>query len=55
MIVLLVAKTVGDSFNPSIYEIILHLKGLPFMDADPEPWMRNLSVRELIKCKTIGC
>ncbi|WJX25553.1 hypothetical protein P8452_14581 [Trifolium repens] len=51
MIVLLVAKTVGDSFNPSIYEIILHLKGLPFMDADPEPWMRNLSVRELIDVK----
>ncbi|KAK2451416.1 chloride channel protein CLC-c [Trifolium repens] len=51
MIVLLVAKTVGDSFNPSIYEIILHLKGLPFMDADPEPWMRNLSVRELINVK----
>ncbi|CAJ2637192.1 unnamed protein product [Trifolium pratense] len=51
MIVLLVAKTVGDSFNPSIYEIILHLKGLPFMDADPEPWMRNLSVGELIDVK----
>ncbi|KAK9925500.1 hypothetical protein M0R45_033822 [Rubus argutus] len=51
MIVLLIAKTVGDSFNPSIYEIILHLKGLPFLDAHPEPWMRNLTVRELADAK----
>ncbi|XP_014509989.1 chloride channel protein CLC-b [Vigna radiata var. radiata] len=51
MIVLLIAKTVGDSFNPSIYEIILHLKGLPFMDANPEPWMRNLTVGELVDVK----
>ncbi|KAK7380843.1 hypothetical protein VNO78_33362 [Psophocarpus tetragonolobus] len=52
MIVLVIAKTVGDSFNPSIYEIILHLKGLPFMDANPDPWMRNLTVGELVDVKT---
>ena len=51
MIVLLIAKTVGDSFNPSIYEIILHLKGLPFLDAHPEPWMRNLTVGEFADAK----
>lgn len=51
MIVLLIAKTVGDSFNPSVYEIILHLKGLPFLDAHPEPWMRNLTVSELAEVK----
>jgi chloride channel 7 len=51
MIVLLIAKTVGDCFNPSIYEIILHLKGLPFMDANPESWMRNLTVGELVDVK----
>ncbi|KAJ4729451.1 Chloride channel protein [Melia azedarach] len=51
MIVLLIAKTVGDSFNPSIYEIILELKGLPFLDAHPEPWMRNLTVGELVDAK----
>lgn len=51
MIVLLIAKTVGDCFNPSIYEIILHLKGLPFMDANPEPWMRNITVGELVDVK----
>ncbi|PPR92839.1 hypothetical protein GOBAR_AA27836 [Gossypium barbadense] len=52
MIVLLIAKTVGDSFNPSIYEIILELKGLPFLDANPEPWMRNLTIGELANAKS---
>ncbi|KAL6011321.1 hypothetical protein ACLOJK_001767 [Asimina triloba] len=51
MIVLLISKTVGDMFNPSIYEIILHLKGLPFLEAYAEPWMRNLSVAELATAK----
>ncbi|WOG83917.1 hypothetical protein DCAR_0103095 [Daucus carota subsp. sativus] len=51
MLVLLIAKTVGDCFNPSIYEIILDLKGLPFLDAHPEPWMRNITVGELADVK----
>ncbi|XP_026660213.1 chloride channel protein CLC-b-like [Phoenix dactylifera] len=51
MFVLLIAKTVGDAFNPSIYEIILDLKGLPFLEANPEPWMRNLTVGELAAAK----
>ncbi|GFP98968.1 chloride channel protein clc-b [Phtheirospermum japonicum] len=51
MLVLLIAKTVGDCFNPSIYEIILELKGLPFLDAHPEPWMRNITVGDLADVK----
>ncbi|KAK4477317.1 hypothetical protein RD792_016534 [Penstemon davidsonii] len=51
MLVLLIAKTVGDCFNPSIYDIILELKGLPFLDANPEPWMRNIKVSELVEVK----
>lgn len=51
MFVLLIAKTVGDCFNPSIYEIILHLKGLPFLESHPEPWMRNITVGELADVK----
>ncbi|XP_075510752.1 chloride channel protein CLC-b [Primulina tabacum] len=51
MLVLLIAKTVGDCFNPSIYEIILELKELPFLDAKPEPWMRNITVGELVDAK----
>ncbi|KAL2898187.1 Chloride channel protein CLC-b [Bienertia sinuspersici] len=51
MLVLLIAKSVGDCFNLSIYEIILELKGLPFLDANPEPWMRNITVGDLADVK----
>ncbi|GER47495.1 chloride channel [Striga asiatica] len=51
MLVLLIGKTVGDCFNPSIYELILEMKGLPFLDAHPEPWMRNVTVGELVDVK----
>ncbi|XP_071738965.1 chloride channel protein CLC-b-like [Rutidosis leptorrhynchoides] len=51
MIVLLIAKSVGDYFNPSIYEIILDLKGLPFLEAHPKPWMRNITVGDLAAVK----
>ncbi|CAN4079109.1 unnamed protein product [Withania somnifera] len=51
MFVLLIAKSVADFFNPSIYEIILELKGLPFLEAHPEPWMRNITVGELADVK----
>ncbi|PWA45158.1 chloride channel B [Artemisia annua] len=51
MLVLLISKSVGDCFNPSIYEIILELKGLPFLEAHPEPWMRNINVGELADIK----
>ncbi|KAK1677078.1 hypothetical protein QYE76_037926 [Lolium multiflorum] len=51
MFVLLIAKTVGDAFNPSIYEIILDLKGLPFLEPNPEPWMKDITVGELAAAK----
>ncbi|KAK9067375.1 hypothetical protein SSX86_014702 [Deinandra increscens subsp. villosa] len=51
MLVLLISKSVGDCFNPSIYEIILDLKGLPFLEAHPEPWMRNITVGDLVDIK----
>ncbi|KAL3376587.1 hypothetical protein AABB24_003162 [Solanum stoloniferum] len=51
MLVLLISKSVGDCFNLSIYEIILELKGLPFLDANPDPWMRNITVGELADVK----
>ncbi|XP_051117262.1 chloride channel protein CLC-b-like isoform X2 [Andrographis paniculata] len=53
MLAVVVAKTVGDCFNPSIYDIILELKGLPFLDAHPEPWMRNITVGELADAKPV--
>ncbi|XP_074316521.1 chloride channel protein CLC-a-like [Silene latifolia] len=51
MFVLLISKGVGDYFNPSIYDLILELKGLPFLDAKPEPWMTGITVGELIEAK----
>ncbi|KAI3748135.1 hypothetical protein L6452_11026 [Arctium lappa] len=51
MFVLLIAKSVGDCFIPSIYEIILDLKGLPFLEAHPKPWMRNITVGDLAAVK----
>ncbi|KAH9618686.1 hypothetical protein KSS87_017160 [Heliosperma pusillum] len=51
MFVLLISKGVGDYFNPSIYELILELKGLPFLEAKPEPWMRGITVGELVEVK----
>ncbi|XP_078159407.1 chloride channel protein CLC-a-like isoform X1 [Carex rostrata] len=51
MFVLLISKTIGDAFNPSIYEIILDMKGLPFLEANPEPWMRNITVGQLADAK----
>ncbi|XAR58272.1 hypothetical protein NMG60_11026707 [Bertholletia excelsa] len=51
MLVLLIAKSVGDYFNQSIYEIILDLKGLPFLDVHPVSWMRIITTGELADAK----
>jgi chloride channel 7 len=40
MLVLLISKTVADSFNSSIYDLILQLKGLPHLDGHAEPYTR---------------
>lgn len=42
MLVLLISKTVADSFNKGVYDQILKLKGLPYMEAHAEPYMRHL-------------
>lgn len=43
MLVLLISKTVADAFNSGVYDQILRLKGLPFLDSNAEPYMRNLT------------
>ncbi|XP_043703079.1 putative chloride channel-like protein CLC-g [Telopea speciosissima] len=48
MLVLLVSKTVADTFNGNIYDIIMKLKGLPYLDAHAEPYMRQLSVSDVV-------
>ncbi|KAK9735579.1 hypothetical protein RND81_04G214100 [Saponaria officinalis] len=42
MISLLISKTVADCFNKGVYDQIVRLKGLPFMEAHPEPYMKHL-------------
>uniref|UniRef100_A0A0E0LTJ3 Chloride channel protein n=1 Tax=Oryza punctata TaxID=4537 RepID=A0A0E0LTJ3_ORYPU len=48
MLVLLISKTVADSFNSSIYDLILNLKGLPHLDGHAEPYMRQLTVGDVV-------
>lgn len=44
MLVLLISKTVADSFSGNIYDLILKLKGLPYLKGHAEPYMRQLTV-----------
>ncbi|KAJ6803983.1 putative chloride channel-like protein CLC-g [Iris pallida] len=48
MLVLLISKTVADSFNPNIYDLIMKLKGLPHLEAHAEPYMRQLTVSDVV-------
>uniref|UniRef100_A0A0D6QRU6 Chloride channel protein n=1 Tax=Araucaria cunninghamii TaxID=56994 RepID=A0A0D6QRU6_ARACU len=49
MLVLLISKTVGDMFNSSVYDQIVHLKGLPFLEANAEPFMRHLFSGDVVR------
>ncbi|KAG6474668.1 hypothetical protein ZIOFF_068606 [Zingiber officinale] len=48
MLVLLISKSVADSFNPNIYDLILKLKGLPYLEDHVEPYMRQLTVSDVV-------
>ncbi|KAL5555147.1 hypothetical protein UlMin_037383 [Ulmus minor] len=48
MLVLLISKTVADSFNKGVYDQILVMKGLPYMEAHAEPYMRNLVASDVV-------
>ncbi|XP_042482739.1 putative chloride channel-like protein CLC-g [Macadamia integrifolia] len=48
MLVLLVSKTVADTFNSNIYDIIMNMKGLPYLKTHAEPYMRQLSVSDVV-------
>ncbi|KAL3620790.1 hypothetical protein CASFOL_035702 [Castilleja foliolosa] len=47
MFVLLISKTVADSFNKGVYDQIVKMKGLPYMEAHAEPYMRHLAVENV--------
>ncbi|XP_062078160.1 putative chloride channel-like protein CLC-g isoform X1 [Humulus lupulus] len=48
MLVLLVSKTVADAFNGNIYDLIMKLKGLPYLETHVEPYMRQLTVGDVV-------
>ncbi|PKI74924.1 hypothetical protein CRG98_004696 [Punica granatum] len=48
MLELLISKTVADSFNKGVYDQIVKMKGLPYMEAHAEPYMRNLVASDVV-------
>lgn len=48
MLVLLVSKSVADCFNKGVYDQILKIKGLPYLEAHAEPYMRNLVTSDVV-------
>ncbi|CAN1290022.1 Putative chloride channel-like protein CLC-g [Linum perenne] len=48
MLVLLISKTVADTFNGNIYDLIMKAKGLPYLEAHAEPYMRQLTVGDVV-------
>ncbi|XP_030548726.1 putative chloride channel-like protein CLC-g isoform X2 [Rhodamnia argentea] len=49
MLVLLVSKTVADAFDSNIYDLIMKAKGFPFLEAHAKPFMRQLTVGDVVK------
>jgi chloride channel 7 len=48
MLVLLISKTIADCFNKGVYDQIVVMKGLPFMEAHAEPYMRHLVAGDVV-------
>ncbi|KAK0572376.1 hypothetical protein LWI29_030702 [Acer saccharum] len=48
MLVLLVSKTVADVFNSNIYDLIMKAKGFPYLETHAEPYMRQLTVADVV-------
>lgn len=47
MLVLLISKSIGDLFNYSVFDQIVHLKGLPFLEEHTEPYMKHLTALDV--------
>uniref|UniRef100_A0ACD5UGE3 Uncharacterized protein n=1 Tax=Avena sativa TaxID=4498 RepID=A0ACD5UGE3_AVESA len=48
MLVLIISKTVADAFNANVYDLLVKLKGFPFLEGHAEPYMRQLSVSDVV-------
>lgn len=48
MLVLLISKSVADCFNKGVYDQIVKMKGLPYMEAHSEPYMKHLVASDVL-------
>ncbi|CAN6250378.1 unnamed protein product [Urochloa humidicola] len=48
MLVLLISKVVADAFNTNVYDLLVRLKGFPHLEGYAEPYMRQLSVSDVV-------
>ncbi|XP_072150949.1 putative chloride channel-like protein CLC-g isoform X3 [Setaria viridis] len=48
MLVLLISKVVADAFNENVYDLLVRLKGFPHLEGYAEPYMRQLSVSDVV-------
>jgi len=48
MLVLLISKTVADAFNGNIFDLIMKAKGFPYLESHAEPYMRQLTVGDVV-------
>uniref|UniRef100_A0A2P2P1M2 CBS domain-containing protein n=1 Tax=Rhizophora mucronata TaxID=61149 RepID=A0A2P2P1M2_RHIMU len=48
MLVLLISKTLADAFNGNIYDLIMKAKGFPYLETHAEPYMRQLTVGDVV-------
>jgi chloride channel 7 len=48
MLVLLISKLVADAFNANVYDLLVRLKGFPHLEGYAEPYMRQLSVSDIV-------
>ena len=48
MMDLLISKTVADFFNEGVCDQIVKLRGFPFMEANPEPYMKHLMAGDVV-------
>ncbi|KAL1534940.1 chloride channel protein CLC-c-like [Salvia divinorum] len=53
MLVLLISKTVADGFNRGIYDQIVKMKGLPYLEAHAESYMKHLAAGDVCSCPLI--
>ncbi|XP_031483724.1 putative chloride channel-like protein CLC-g [Nymphaea colorata] len=48
MLVLLISKSVADSFNINVFDQIVRMKGLPYLEAHADPYMWQLIVSDVV-------